>query len=83
LKESPIPLKKYEDDFLEKPTTSELNFKRNKISPVDKKFNYTSTSNFKRIEDFQVTIDEEIKVNFQHENNLKMKILNNFLSKFE
>lgn len=56
---------------------------RKSLSPEEKRFNYTSTSNFKRIEDFEVHLDEEIKVNYEHENKKKMKILNNFLSKFE
>jgi hypothetical protein len=50
----------------------------------DIKFNYTSSTNFKKIEDYKVNVEDiPDDSSFEHENKMKIKVIKNFLSKQE
>ena len=51
---------------------------------IENKFNLASFTNFKKIEDYKVNVEEiPNEAVFEHENLKKIKIINDFLSKQE
>ncbi len=51
---------------------------------IENKFNFTSSANFKKIEDYKVNVEEIPDVSFfEHENKMKIKVIKDFLSKIE